>query len=184
MQTVLTEALISPRAPPRRAAPPGVAPQASVAEPIDRDVQFLNMLVAFRRSGGLDRATHVDKWLEANAGAKVGTLARWMAHKEVIHFEWKLQTWLPMFQFGMATRVPLVAVGLVLIEFDGSFDHWDIAQWFARSSPALGGRKPAEVLSSDPAVVIDAARQEKCLLARSVHSGHPHHPGHAGHADM
>ncbi len=150
---------------------------ASVAESVDRDVQFLSMLAAFRSSGGIDRAAQVEKWLNANAGAKLSALARWMAHKDVIHFDWQRQTWLPMFQFGVATRAPLVAVGLVLIEFDGSFDHWDIAQWFARPSPALGGRKPAEVLSCDPAMVIDAARAEKCLLGRFVV---PVRSGHAG----
>ena len=187
MQTVFTEPFVSRRPPPRRPAPPGAVQPASVAEAVDRDLQFLSMLAAFRSSGGIDRAAQVEKWLEANAsanvgasvGANTGALARWMAHKDVIHFDWQLHTWLPMFQFAVATRVPLVAVGLVLIEFDGRFDHWDIARWFARPSPALGGRTPAEVLTSDPALVIDAARQEKCWLG---HSSEVVHPGHAAHA--
>ena len=180
MQAMPTAQPVSTRAPPRHSSAPSAAPGPGAAEHIDRDVQFLSLLAGFRRSGGLDRAHDVAVWLEGSTGPKVGTLAKWMANNDVIHFDWQLRTWLPKFQFDMATRAPHVAVGLVLIELESRFEHRDVAQWFASPSAALDGRIPAEVLSTDPALVVDAARQEKCLLGHSGHSGHSGHFGDSG----
>lgn len=173
---------VSTRVAPRNSSSQSVSSGTATTAPIDRDVQFLSLLAGFRRSGGLDRAHDVGIWLEGHTGPKVGTLARWMANNDVIHFDWQLQTWLPMFQFDATTRAPHVAVGLVLIEFESRFEHRDVAQWFATPSSALGGGIPAAVLSADPALVIDAARQEKSLLGHSVNSVNSLSSGDAGDA--
>lgn len=130
----------------------------------DRDASFIGMLTSFRRSGGLDRAHNVSQWLECSRHHKPGTLARWMAHDEVIHFEWAGCTWLPMFQFDIPAMTPRVAVGLVLIELDRAFDNWGMAQWFAMPNSTLQGGSPAEVLGSNPAQVLEAARMERCRV--------------------
>lgn len=129
-----------------------------------RDEQFLGMLAGFRRSGGLNRAQDVSNWLEDGAHHKPETLKRWMAHNEVIHFDWHLRTWLPMFQFDVAALAPRVAVGLVLIELHDAFDNWAVAQWFAQPNSVLEGRNPAEVLGAEPGLVIEAARCTRSLV--------------------
>lgn len=102
---------------------------------------------------------------DGNRYHAVGTLERWRAHDDVIHFEWQQQVWLPIFQFYLTAMSPRVAVGLVLIEFAGVLPNWEIAQWFATPNSALDGNRPAEILGANPGLVIEAARHEKCLWA-------------------
>lgn len=124
-----------------------------------RDQQFLGMLAGYRCSGGLNRARDVSRWLEDSNRHRPGTLARWVAHNEVIHLDWQMHTWLPMFQFDTEALVPRVTVGLVLLELQSTFDNWQMAQWFATTNTALEGRSPAEMLGTDPARVVDVARR-------------------------
>lgn len=164
MQPMLTEHMVSTRVP-RGNLHLQSARQATPASLLmDRDELFLGLLAGFRRSGGLIRAHDVGGWLEGGAGHKAGTLGRWMAHNGVIHFDWQFWTWLPMFQFDTAAMAPRVAVGLALIELDGLFDNWGMAQWFASPNATLEGRNPAAAMSADPGLVIEAARREKYLV--------------------
>lgn len=185
MQITETEQIVATRLP--RSYPARLAPDAPVAQHADRDRQFLFMLAGFRRSGGLSRAHDVSSWLERGDRQHGGTLESWVAHNEVIHFDWQHQNWLPMFQFDMVATAPHVAVGLVLIEFNGVFSNWEIAQWFANPNSALDGRNPAGVLGNDPSLVIDAARREKsllgpaCLSSNSGHSSNSALCGFSGH---
>lgn len=62
----------------------------------------------------------------------------------------------PAFQFGDDGR-PLPVVADVIRAFAGH-GEWAIALWFTAPSGWLGGRTPASVLRTDPASVLDAAR--------------------------
>jgi hypothetical protein len=66
----------------------------------------------------------------------------------------------PDYAFDEAWQ-PLPAVKQVLEIFDGSRTPWSLAAWFAGSNSWLGGRRPKDLLSSDPQAVIAAARQAK-----------------------
>lgn len=66
----------------------------------------------------------------------------------------------PDYAFDEAWQ-PLPAVKQVLEIFDGTRTPWSLAAWFAGSNSWLGGRRPKELLSSDPQAVIAAARQAK-----------------------
>lgn len=138
---------------------------ASVFPPRERDELFVRMLDAYRGSGGLCRGAQVSALLEGRGRHTAGTVDKWMDNNEVIYFEWQLETWLPRFQFDMATKSPRAEVGLVAIELAGVFDNWGMALWFARPSSALNGRLPADTLLSNPDLVIQAARRDRSLAA-------------------
>lgn len=128
-----------------------------------RDELFLHMLDAYRGSGGLYRGGDVNFLLEGRGRHTAGTVDKWMDQNEVIHFEWQGLTWLPRFQFDMATKAPWVEVGLVTTELAGVYDNWEVALWFAHPSSALEGRVPADTMQLEPDRVIQAARRDRRL---------------------
>jgi hypothetical protein len=160
MPSIQTAQTVSTPPPPRLLRTPTSQPVVPGVPQAECDEQFLELLGGFRRSGGVNCAHDVGHWLEDGTRHQPGTLSRWMAHDEVIHFEWQTRHWLPMFQFDFTAKAPRVAIGLVLIEWGGAFDPWRMARWFASAHPALEGRNPAEVLCADPGLVIDLARHD------------------------
>ncbi len=122
------------------------------------DEQFIDMLGAFRRTGGLARGHEVASLLYTRAGLNVSTLARWMVEGEVVYLEWQHDTWFPMFQFSGQDLLTRRCVRQVLKEFDGVLDRWEIAQWFACPSATLGLRSPADDMARNPDRVLEAAR--------------------------
>ncbi len=122
------------------------------------------MLQSFKRSGGLSQAQDVADLMASRHGQDVGTLAKWIVKGDLVHFDWRHETWLPMFQFDLSTMTPSTNVGRVLREFAGVLDAWEIAHWFARPCVALEGRTPAESLATDPDGVLQAARCDRFLI--------------------
>lgn len=49
----------------------------------------------------------------------------------------------------------------VLEIFDGTRTSWALAAWFASNNSWLGGRKPKDLLNSDPQAVAEAALQAR-----------------------
>jgi hypothetical protein len=125
-----------------------------------RDVQFIDMLNGYRLSGGLARSNDVIDMLRQQGDADVATLARWIVRRELIHFDWQAQTWLPLFQLKGAGMRPHVAVGCVLAELNDVMPPWAVAQWFARPNVELDGRRPADALAASAAAVWQAARAD------------------------
>lgn len=126
--------------------------------PTTRDEQFLAMLGAFRLSGGLARGHEMASLLDRRSGEHIGTLARWVVEGEVIHFDWRQETWFPLFQFGGSNMVIRSGVGAVLDELRDVLDPWEIGQWFACPCASLGGRTPADAMALNPDGVLQAAR--------------------------
>jgi hypothetical protein len=132
--------------------------------PTTRDEQFLDMLGGFRLSGGLVRGHEMASLLSKRSEDGTGTLARWMVEGEVIHFNWRHETWFPLFQFGGPNMVIRSGVGAVLDELRGVLDPWEIGQWFACPCAALGGRTPADAMAFHPVEVLQAARCDRYVV--------------------
>jgi hypothetical protein len=126
--------------------------------PTTRDEHFLDMLGAFRLSGGLARGHEMASLLARRSGDNIGMLARWMVNGEVVHFDWQHETWIPLFQFGGSTMAIRSGVGAVLDEFRDVLNPWEIGQWFACPCASLDGQKPADAMALNPDGVLHAAR--------------------------
>jgi hypothetical protein len=135
---------------------------SSLAVGSDRD--FVSMLGAYRRSGGLARADEVVSLLDAHCGLGVATLARWIVEGRLVCFEWDAQTWLPWFQFKHLDRLPDPAVGAACAELAGAYDEWELAQWFARPNALLAGCAPTDRLADDPDAVLQVARADRFVV--------------------
>jgi len=145
-----------PRPALRDAQPWGAS--ATLAGP---DRIFLSLLASYRSSGGLARLAEAVTLIERDLGKDEGQLERWCAARRVIGFEWHAQRWLPRFQFAGGTALPDPAVAAVLAELNSVFDDCEVAQWFATPNSSLTGRSPVDVIGTQPAAVLEAARVDR-----------------------
>lgn len=123
-----------------------------------RNHQFVDLLNAFRRSGGLARAPEVAARFKRQGISDVSPLASWLVQRQVISVEWQSKIWLPLFQFspvGMALRTGLSSV---LAELVVRYDEWALANWFAQPNAWLADCAPADVLAVAAPQVLNAAR--------------------------
>lgn len=127
-----------------------------------RDAQFIELLNAYRRSGGLARVGDVCAAMQP-LGVDLDTVAGWIAAGEVLQFEWQGQSWLPCFQFGGGGQPLRPAVRQVLAELGEVMPAWELAHWFAQPNCALDGRTPADALAADAPAVVQAARTDRYL---------------------
>ncbi len=65
----------------------------------------------------------------------------------------------PSFQFD-DERQPIPVVAEVVRRLLGKTSEWGIALWFTANNGWLGGRRPVDLLRSDPLAVLKAADQE------------------------
>ncbi len=128
------------------------------------DAQFIDVLAAFRGCGGLARAEEALAWLDGEVEQGLSTLVRWIALREVVSFEWQAQTWLPLFQFDRRDMSIHPQLPPVMAELCGVFDEWDLAHWFAQPNSRLNGLIPAEAFRDDTALVLQAARTDRCAI--------------------
>ena len=131
--------------------------------PIGADARANEVLHAYRRTGGLASGDELTRLLRRHTSQPISMLARWIVERHVVSFEWQGEYLLPMFQFdpaGIAVRRPVSAV---LDEFDGAFDDWNVATWFALPNAWLGDEAPVDVLERDPHAVLQAARADRFI---------------------
>jgi hypothetical protein len=127
-----------------------------------RNDQFVALLNAFRRSGGLAQAPEVVARFKRQGTIDVSPLASWLLKRQVISVEWQSKIWLPLFQFspvGMELRPGLDSV---LAELVVRYDEWDLADWFAQPNVWLSDSAPADVLAVAAPAVLVAARAARC----------------------
>lgn len=72
----------------------------------------------------------------------------------------------PPYVFTDSKPQPLAGLQAVLIMFAGKKDGWGMAYWFASANGYLGGKRPHDVLLTNPEAVLLAAKDE---LARVTH---------------
>ncbi len=164
MQTVALSRTAMPQNPSGYFNPPAVTGYTSrLAQERQQNNQFVTLLNAFRRSGGLARAEEVAARFKRQGISDMSPLAGWIVKRQVISVEWQSKIWLPLFQFnpqGMSLRTGL---GSVLSELVTLYDDWDLAAWFAQPNPWLSDALPADALAIVPAQVLNAARAERTV---------------------
>jgi hypothetical protein len=128
------------------------------------DAQFIDMLASFRVCGGLARAEEALAWLDGEVEQGLSTLARWIAVRQVVSFEWQAHTWLPLFQFDRRDMSIQPQLAPILAELCGVFDAWELANWFARPNSTLDGLTPAEAFGDDHTLVLQAARTDRFAI--------------------
>ena len=131
--------------------------------PTDADARASEVLQAFQRTGGLVSGNEVTFLLRRRTSQPISTLARWIVAQRVVSFGWQREYLLPMFQFDRADMTVRRHVSAVLDEFDGTFDDWDLATWFALPNAWLGEDAPVDVLPLDPHGVLQAARADRFI---------------------
>ena len=91
------------------------------------DDQFASMLEAYRDSGGIARTPEVLALFRRNYGPDHSTLAKWVASRQVLCFEWQAQAWFPWFQFDRRSLLPQPQLRPVLDELTPIYDPWQLA---------------------------------------------------------
>jgi hypothetical protein len=122
---------------------------------------FVDMLNAYRPSGGLARAQEVAAKCQSCLGASTQTLANWVIGRKVICFEWQSKIWMPLFQFKLQDMTLQPMLGEVLSELVAVLDDWAVAHWFSQSNPWLAGATPADAWATSASEVMHAARAER-----------------------
>ncbi|CAA2102281.1 hypothetical protein [Variovorax paradoxus] len=136
-------------------------PAAAVARPpvhlavTPGDLRFLDLLAAYRTSGGLATGHEISARRPLDG---LSAVARAVAAREVIVVDWGGQRWLPFFQFERGDVTVRQPVRALLGELSGVLDDWDIAQWFVQPDAWLDGAQPLHLLATDFPRVHDAAR--------------------------
>ncbi|MDM0014808.1 hypothetical protein QTH87_20355 [Variovorax sp. J22P168] len=120
-----------------------------------RDVQFLELLAAYRRSGGLATGSEI---AARRPGVGLSQLARIIAKRELISLDWGGHRWLPVFQFEEGGGTVRGSVSALVEELSVALDDWELAQWFVDANSLLNGATPLELVHGDFVRVHDAAR--------------------------
>lgn len=133
------------------------------AVPSDRD--FLAMRAAYLATGGTARGDDLARLLEDRRRGDGVSLARLIVAGEVFGFEWHRLFWVPMFQFELRDLSLKPGPRQVLAELASEFDGWTLAIWFSEANCWLNERRPVDVLDSNLAAVLGAARTDRFIAA-------------------
>ena len=145
------------------AVPDGLDAGSVLAQEMFKNRQFIELLNAFRLSGGLARAAEVAARFQMHGVHEASPLAGWINNREVVSFEWQSRLWLPLFQFNPVGLTLRTGLRGVLAELRGVYDDWELATWFAQANPWLADRTPADMLAVAAPQVLNAARAERFI---------------------
>jgi hypothetical protein len=93
----------------------------------------------------------------ALSGAK--TAAQWKREGLIFTVPYQGRNIYPTFQFD-AQGCPRPVVAEVLATLGQQGRGWQLALWFTSANGWLGGRRPVDILDTDPAAISEAARHE------------------------
>ena len=127
------------------------------------DALFVDLLNAYRASGGLARLGEVLALTRAIPGHDVARLAAWILERRVMSFEWQGDLWLPLFQFNQSDMAPTQATLQVVQAMNPVLGPWALAAWFARAHTLLENRSPADALDTSFPDVMRAAGAEPVI---------------------
>ena len=129
------------------------------------DRQLATMMRAFARTGGLLHGDEVARMLRRHYSQPLSLLARWVVSREIVHVSADGQILIPLFQFDLSSMTLAAALASVLRELSPVFDEWALGLWFASPSAWLSDRTPAEVLWTEPSLLLEAARADRYVAA-------------------
>ncbi|SEL50849.1 hypothetical protein SAMN05216359_11085 [Roseateles sp. YR242] len=128
------------------------------------DEHFLQLLNAFRATGGLARDREVVRLGGDQGGRCLEQLMRARLEGRLIQFDWSGLVWMPLFQFDADMR-PNPDVQSVVGELVPVFDGWELAQWFAQPNGWLDLLRPLDLVFQNTHRVIEAARADRFIAA-------------------
>jgi hypothetical protein len=128
------------------------------AQPLD--TLFAELLNAYRRSGGLARGSEVAMRAARRRPAGTAWLEDCLQRRMLISLDWHSGLWLPLFQFDRSDMSLREEVRGPCAELSGVMDGWELAQWFIRPQCLLHHCSPLELVDTQPALVLEAARRE------------------------
>jgi hypothetical protein len=164
--------LLSTQTGPRAGAPHLVAdPMTSGGAPLEEegigglpsDRDFVAMQLAYRPTGGLLRGDDLALVLRDRQRGDYVSLARLIVSGEIFSFEWHDTFWIPMFQFELKSLDLKPGPRQVLGELSADFDGWSLAVWFAHPNSWLNERRPVDLVDTDLASVLRAARADRYI---------------------
>ena len=91
----------------------------------------------------------------STARNRAAMASRWLREKKIFAIRYEGQQCFPRFQFQDGVPSPVIAQ--VIKIFPEHATGWDLAYFFATPNPNIGGRKPIELLKSNPARVVSLA---------------------------
>jgi hypothetical protein len=103
-------------------------------------------------------------WTSAEVARQNGSTAknaaaiasRWAREGKIFSVKFEGKTWFPRFQFQDGSPIPPVAD--IIKAFPKHSTGWDLAFFFTNPNSYIAGRKPIEILRSDPERVVSLAR--------------------------
>lgn len=87
-------------------------------------------------------------------------LLRWKNENMIFSVSHKRVELFPAYAFSDDMLKPLAGLQAILMRFAGKKNNWGAAYWFAGANGYLGGRRPQDVLRTDPENVLLAAEDE------------------------
>ncbi|MDR3370946.1 hypothetical protein [Rhodoferax sp.] len=130
-----------------------------------RNIRFVNLLNAFRESGGLARASEVASQFQRRSERDISVLGGWLIKRQVIGLEWHSKLWMPLFQFNPSDMSLRAGLAGILAELVVVYNDWDLAGWFAKPNAWLSDGLPADALAVAAPQVLWAARAEHSAAA-------------------
>jgi hypothetical protein len=131
---------------------------------------FVAMLEAYRTTGGLAPGNFLKQSLQEHQRGDLAHLARLIVDRQIFVFDWRGDSWIPMFQFDGHDLCSKPGPALVRAELTALSSGWGVATWFAQPNVLLEGRRPVNLMQSDLSGVLRAAR------SHSPAAGLPHRP--------
>ena len=128
--------------------------EIAAQETIDRDTvewrsQFMKNNPSWTAKDVADQST-------STAKNRAALASRWAQEGKIFAVKYEGQLWYPRFQFQDGE--PLTTIGQVIQAYPSHANGWDFAYFFATPNANIGGRKPLELLKSDPQRVLSLAR--------------------------
>ena len=134
-------------------------PAQSAADAVD-EADFAAMRMAYHAAGGFAGGDDLARLLEDTGRGSFASLARRIVGGEIFGFEWRHTFWIPMFQFTEELEVK-PGLKAVLAELASEYDGRRLADWFVEPNGWLEEARPIDVLDSNPAEVLQAARADR-----------------------
>ena len=126
---------------------------------------FVTMLSDYHASVGLARGNSLGHLLDHWQCGNFISLARLIAADEIFSFNWRAETWIPMFQFDLRDLSVKPGLRRILAELKPVFNDWELAVWFLQCNPSLESARPVDLVDSDLAGVLQAARADRFIAA-------------------
>ncbi|MCY1364552.1 hypothetical protein D9M69_513600 [compost metagenome] len=89
-------------------------------------------------------------------------LSEWLRERQIFSISHNGGEYFPSYALnGLAGYRPIEAMTDILHAFGATKDSWGVAFWFASVNSYLGGKRPQDLLATDPDQVVAAAFDER-----------------------